>query len=531
MVTGAKRLLAKLHHYAVWQFAAIAIAMRIIAPRVAMVIIMRLGLSYVTPQASIVVGSIYTGFALLLIFSILIYERSTIYADLTHGRNYRKDQKYQRSWSSLIDYYRDADPYSIDPTTLPRESWTQAEGVILGKVGDRLVKRDSFGVGNLATFGLPGSGKTQSQIIPTAARFAGSCLVIDIKGDILSKTKSVREKVKVFAPGDPAHSCHFDPLSGIQTMTASDKDKYIRRMAAIIIAEEPKDPYFYRGARSFFSGIFLHSLDEHPDATFPVIIESIINGNAIDWVTTIRNGSCTLAQAYTNSFWGTNEKNVAGCYQHLADAVRVYGLGDLASLIDGKGDCISADALDDGYDVYLEIPQDSIGTLAPITTLIIENFTTACMRRPDNSTGASLVPILFVLDEFPQLNFDLQTLLSGMQTLRSKNVSYFLAMQSVSSLSNRYGDDGYRQIIDACAYISIMSAQDPKSRRYFSELVGTKKILKISNSTNGTSKSISVQETREPILPPESFGDLQGKVAIVVNGRFILADKTWYSDK
>jgi len=524
------RTLSKLTHYGIWQFIIAGILLEIAIPY--FIHFIGKSFNYLNISDDYISIIVYVFVAAVFSAIIFMYERATIYTDKT-GRSFGSDRaKYGLSWFELMDFFEDADPYKIDPETLPEEDWQQAEGIILGKVGSRLVKRTSKGVGNLASFGLPGSGKTKSQITPTAARFAGSCLVFDIKGDILSKTQKYRKRIKIFSPGNPERSCHFNPMYGVQEMSLSNRDKYIQKMAAIIVKEEPKDPFFYRGARSFFNGIFLYTLSKNIDATFPEIIKTIINGNAIDWVMKIRESTCTEAQAYTNSFFGTNEKNVAGCYQHLCDAVRIYGIGDLAVLLDGRGDCISAAALESGYDVYLEIPQDEIMTLAPITNIIVENFTASFMRRSDNSYDKSnRPPILIMLDEFPQLNFDLQALLSGMQTLRSRDVSYFLAMQSVSSLSDRYGDDGFRQVIDACAYISVMSAQDPKSREYFQKLIGTRKVLKVTDSENNAVSSHSVQESREPIFQPEDFGNLNDNVVIVANGKYVVAEKTWFDNE
>ena len=152
----------------------------------------------------------------------------------------------------------------------------------------------------------------------------------------------------------------------------------------------------------------------------------------------------------------------------------------------------------------------------------------AFMRRPDKSSGENRRPILFLLDEFPQLQFDFSTLSAGLSTLRSKGVTLFLAQQSIAQLEKRYGETGCREIIDTCAYISVMSAQDPKSRRFFQELIGTKKILKINQTQNETgTSSKSIQEAREYIFQPEDFGNLNDKVIIIANGRYIMADKTY----
>ena len=102
----------------------------------------------------------------------------------------------------------------------------------------------------------------------------------------------------------------------------------------------------------------------------------------------------------------------------------------------------------------------------------------AFMRRDDVSANQEVVPIMFLLDEAVQLNLDFTLLAQAMSTLRSKKVSIFLLMQSVAQLEGRYGEAHAREIIDLCAYISVFNAQDPKSRRYFQELVGRRKTLK-----------------------------------------------------
>ena len=75
------------------------------------------------------------------------------------------------------------------------------------------------------------------------------------------------------------------------------------------------------------------------------------------------------------------------------------------------------------------------------------------------------------------------------------------------------------------SYISILSAQDPKSREFFQKLIGTRKVLKISNSENRKDVSRSINESRESIFQPEDFGNLDEKLIIYANGRYIKAEK------
>ena len=451
--------------------------------------------------------------------------RNIRYQDITGRPSYRKDHgRYKRSYQELVSYFKDANPYKINVTDLPIGYWKYTEGVILGKIGRRLIKRDSSGEGNLALFGGPGTHKTTSQIIPTALRFSGSVLAIDIKGDILHWTKNTRN-IKIFNPEDP-NSHHFNPLYGIESMTMTERTSLIESFAAILLEDDPKDKYFVPGGRDFFCGIALYMLHENIHTTFPEIITALLHGNAIQWVKQIVASDCDEAKDYLGSYYGTNEKNVSGCYNTACVAVRSLNAGALNILLDSSNYSLSPQDLEDGYDIYIEILQDKIKQYSKISSIMVQTFMSAFMKRIDSSSGIKTRPIIFLLDEFPQLHFDWDTLSTALSTLRSKNVSLFMAQQSIAQLESKYGSNHYREIIDNCRYISIMSAQDPKSRTFFQQLIGTEKVLKVSNSQNNKDSSRNVTEAREYIYQPEDFSNLEEDVVIYMNGKYIQAQKT-----
>lgn len=494
---------------------------------------------YIHPPDDIIRWTFHIIFILAWFALAVVMIRNAIYRKRTGGRSYIVDHaKYGRTYGELSKYYENADPYRIQEETLPVEDWRDAEGVILGKVGRRLIKRPSNAVGNLSLFSLPGGGKTTSQIIPTALRFAGSVLAIDIKGDILHWTKDKR-RIKVFAPDDPESSCHFNPLYGIQKMSKADRRVFLEQIAYVLVEDETDSAgkYFVEGARDFFCGIASCLLNQDINTSFTEIVRAILHGDPFTWVKTVVKGDSDDAKDYLASYMGSSEKNVSGCYNAICKAVRPYSIGSLAQLLDGEGDVITPETLERGYDVYVEIPQDRIHTYAPITTVLVQQFMTAFMRRPDAGSlsareKAAIRPIIFLLDEFPQLNFDFKTLSAALSTLRSKSCSVFMAQQSIAQLTKRYGDEGCREIIDTCAYISVMSAQDPQSREFFSKLIGTKKVLRLGNSETGGNAfspigttSRNTTETRDLIFQPEDFGNLDDHVVIIANGKYIKADK------
>lgn len=429
--------------------------------------------------------------------------------------------RYNKSLIQIADFRRTADNYQLDISAYPKQSWRDTDGIILGQIDGRCIHRPTTAEGNLALFALPGAGKTTAQIIPTALRFGGSVLAIDIKGDILRATKDHR-KIKIFAPDDPSTSCHFDPFANLQTMSHTERLNYIEQLANILIpsAGTGKDAdYFVKGAKDFFCGVVAQMYDRDPAITFGDVISTLVyakkgDGNTI--VAKINANGSPDAKAYLASYHTSNERNVAGCYNHCVTALRPIAM--LLPILNGDGDCISIDTLAAGYDVYIEIPQDKIAIYAPIVSLVVQAFLTAFMRRQDAADTNR--PILFLLDEFAQLTLDFSTISTALSTLRSKNVSLFLAMQSVAQLNNRYTPDKAREIIDTCAYVSVMSAQDPASREYFSKMIGDKKVLR----RHGDSSS----EGTEPIVAPARLGNLNDQVLIYASGKYCFADKCYY---
>ena len=481
-----------------------------------------------------------------IVFWLYLYSKDlqrVIYSSKTNGRNLDRDKgQYKRSFWELLLYFKDADTNQINPNNLEINSWNNSEGIMLGKIstpkGLRLIKRDTGSQGNVALFALPGAGKTVGPITCSALRFGGSmglegsCLVIDIKGDILSVTKDKRALIKVFDPTNE-NGCHYNPFEGIENMNITERKMLVESMANAIVPDQggSDSKYFTDGARDYFCGIALHLLHEDNKTTFPQIVDAILSGNAINWVMTAIKGDCVESKEFLANKYGSNEKNLSGCYSCLAGFIRPFSSGALHTLLDGKGDCITPSSLEEG-DVYIEIPQDKIQLFAPITTIIIQNFMTAFMQRKDyGATGQKPRPIVILLDEFPVYSFDYNSISTALATLRSKGITCFLCMQSIAQLKQRYGDKGTQAILDCCGIISVMSAQDPESRLFFQKMAGTKKVLKISNTLdNNKHTSKTVSEDREYIFQPEDFGNLGEHIVVFDNGKYIIADKIHYWD-
>lgn len=485
---------------------------------------------------------------ILLIWGAIVWQVlvGTFYADRT-GRNLREDQRNQKLgvWE-LYQFYKDSDPYRIDINKLPIKRWQDANGIIFGKVRNRLIYRDiSEGHGegvNCLVMGLPGSGKSTAVVIPTCLQFGpnASLIVLDIKGDVLNATRNKRN-IKVFAPLDPEHSCHYDPLAPMREMDEYGRGIFVEQTAEVLIPDDGTESgkYFIETARNLFCGITLYLFEKNQDISLPDIAREVVLGNVEDWIDKISENGNISTMRYIKTYMGGSSTNLSGAYGELGKSLRPYSAGAISEILTQSDDSISPKTLDDGFDLYVEIPQDSIGILAPVTSLLVQNFMTAFMRRSDMSVDSTQRPVLFMLDEFPQLNFSYDVLSAALSTLRSKKVSIFLAVQSIGQLIKRYGDDGMREITDTMRYFAILSAQDPQSRKWCQELIGKRRVLKrtytesespgqygIRTQTGNGNRSEA--ESEEFIFQAEDFGNLGDEVIVYANGRYIKAGKCYW---
>lgn len=508
---------------------------------------------------------------LISLWAYIVYTgiRSDRYRLMT-GRSYGNDStRYKRSYSELVEYFRDSDPYRIEPKTLPKITWKNAEGIILGRTKDgRLFYEKSGKDGkNYLIFGRPSSGKTTGVIICSCLRFGmdhaltwknkktfGSVFCIDLKNDIWKVTHKYR-KIKRFNLMDPEKSCHYNPFAGIEKLSIDERCNFIENIGFNIIpaATSGDSKYFTDTAYDFFNGITLYLIhkrlkEDGSIISFPEVIKAILAGNAVGWVKEVVASDCEEAKRRLQSKWGENEKNLSGGYSLLAQSCRKFASDTLFFLLgnDPQYDYISVQTLEDGFDCYVTLDQAEISNYSALLSMIVQGFLNGFIQRENNPKAGrlpddTLRPCLMCLDEFAQLTtLKYESVASAFMTLRSRNVSILCALQSRSSISEMFhSENACMSLIDCVTTFCFISIQEVQTRKWASELIGNRKVLRISNSINdGTNGSKntgrSVQEATEPIFQPADFGNLIDKenkrdeIIIYSNGKYIKCDKQYY---
>jgi type IV secretion system protein VirD4 len=141
-------------------------------------------------------------------------------------------------------------------------------------------------------------------------------------------------------------------------------------------------------------------------------------------------------------------------------------------------------------------------------------------------------PILFLLDEFPRLG-KIEGITDGLATLRGKNITMCVIVQSLAQLDLMYGKEARQVIADNCQYKAVLNATDAETQEYFSRIVGTYERLKISTNQHYNPRDFfssygrhtTTEEKRK--IKPEHFATLSN-IALFTPFGFMRVEKTPY---
>lgn len=198
--------------------------------------------------------------------------------------------------------------------------------------------------------------------------------------------------------------------------------------------------------------------------------------------------------------------------------------------------------------VYLSVNQVDARTLNLITGVFVELMSAYLISNPPNHVAnngrkAGPYPVLFVLDEFPQMP-KLAAVKDGPAVGRGQKVAYLLIGQDLGQISGQYGKDDLETIITTTAAKVILSQNNEQTADRFSKMIGAKTIEVASSSrtegfsqqTNPFAANISRSLQSSQVVGSSSMLSLDSlKQYVLFQGflnRPILADSPrWYLDK
>jgi type IV secretory pathway TraG/TraD family ATPase VirD4 len=129
----------------------------------------------------------------------------------------------------------------------------------------------------------------------------------------------------------------------------------------------------------------------------------------------------------------------------------------------------------------------------------------------------------------------IEVLPRGLASLRSRNVTFLIAIQSLTQLDDIYGFSTRRVIENCCSYQAITAVQDYETQQGFSNRFGTMKMWSRSIGETfhpnrgefGVSRQLS--EHRDLLIQPHELSTLDNVVLLTPYGNFLALKSPYYN--
>jgi len=521
--------------------------------------------AFKNPLPSVHPIAIITGVAFALIFKLFFYIKSKDKKKFRHGVEYGSAR-----WGTKED---------IAPLMDTEDKWNNiilADGVALrlnGRVAPKYQRNK-----NVEIIGGPGSGKTRFIIKPNLMQMNSSYVVTDPKGTVINecgkllergvpikkvktdkkgrpmsnkkgepiyekdkkgkyvyerdkngKIKRDNYKIKIFNTKDFGLSNHYNPFAYIR------KEKDILTLVNTLVmnttgkGDKAGEDFWVKAEKLLYQALIGLIWYEAPEEekNFRTLLEFI---NASE----VREDDETFKNAVDMIFDDLEARNP----NHYA--VRQYKKYKLAAGKTAKSILISCGARLAPFDFeelleltdYDELDLDSIGEektalfvitsdtdttfnfLAAIMYTQLFNVLTDCA---DLKHGGRLpIHVRFLLDEFANLGRipDIEHLIT---TLRSREMSLMIVLQSKAQLKSAYKDDA-DTIEDACDTMVFLGGKSATTTKDISENLGKETIdLFTTSDTRGTSQSYgqNFQKTGKDLMSRDEVGRMERDECIV----------------
>ena len=283
-------------------------------------------------------------------------------------------------------------------------------------------------------------------------------------------------------PENLERSSQYNPLESLQT------HQDILDLAHILITSSnsnPADPFWNNGAKKLLELVISALVSQREilkkaEAKNPAKYCHLANvrfllnnfgknGKGIDQFVK-RYGSPEILNEW-QGFRTQNERTTESFLSTALTALSIIGNPDIARLT-AKNDFDFGELRRSKTIVYLQIPQERLGTYSFLLSLFYAQFFSACFREAEHG-----LPVYCLLDEAGHTK--IPNLATTITTIRKYNVSISLILQSLTQLDTAYGRDEAETIINGGINSQIYFAGlDLNTCKRLEQILGTREINK-----------------------------------------------------
>ena len=338
-------------------------------------------------------------------------------------------------------------------------------GLPLGRASDQSVV---FYAGNrsLVTIAPPESGKTMSQALPALQTFGGHVFVLDIKGHLHEKTAARREqafnsRIINFNPSNTL-GAHYNPL----LLVSDDPDECygeadILAQLILPVRNEKDASWETMGQRllAVFIAYTVLTVTKPEQRSMSSVLNLVAGIGTAEAMTLILsetslfpNSMKRAANTVLKVMDDRSHAQFTGILQALDTNLSVWNKSHVERTGD-RCDWLPEDFLaDKPVSLYLTIPPGELSAYAPLIRVIVAQHVFQLMKK---IPGPDVIPVLFLLDEFPQLG-KMDPIRKAIEVGREYGIKTWLFAQFTRQFEETYGQAG-QGLIDICGVRMFMN--------------------------------------------------------------------------
>ena len=393
----------------------------------------------------------------------------------------------------------------IDPEPDMNIPLSASEQISSRKVEDFEADRNK----NIVVVGGSGSGKTYSEIKPSLMQLHSSYVITDPKGTILPETGYLFTNngytVRAFNTIDLSKSLHYNPLAYIH------KEKDILKVVTVLMENTngegigSGDKFWKDCEKLLYTALIAYLWYEAPpeDQNIPMMIEMLemckVKEDDEDYQSPIdilfedlekEKPNCLAVKQY-KKFKQAAGKTLKSILISCAARLAPFDIDELREVM--LYDELQLDTLGDRKTAFFVIMSDTDSTYSFLIAMIMYQMFNLLCEKADNEYGGKLpFHVRCLFDEFANIGKvpDFHRLIS---TIRSRNISCMIILQSLTQLSSIYRDNS-ETIIDCCDTMVFLGGKSTKTTKQLSEMIGKTTVDSQNiNESRGQTGSYSLQ--------------------------------------
>jgi type IV secretion system protein VirD4 len=374
------------------------------------------------------------------------------------------------------------------------------------------------------------AGKGVGYVIPNTLLFAGSAVILDVKGEIFEATsrhrQSIGDEIFRFAPFDFDNSTHrYNPLERVAKIENLER-RYteLSKIADYFLTVSDKGSAgdFLTEGRDLFVAAGLLAI-ERGKPTLGEISRLLFGKGATGAQYAILADEVHPSAKQTfNKFAGYDNKILSSHASVLGGAGMTLWNNPAVDRATSGNDFSFSDLRRKPQSIYLVVNADDIKTLAPLVRLFFGELI-ATLRSTMPDPHLEPWPVKILLDEFDQLG-PMPIVEQALKQLAGHGARVSIITQSIPGLDNIYGENIRMSLESAAGMKLYLSANDKKTANEVSEASGKTTRLSISDSlsrdNSGVMKrSISRRMEERPLLSPDEVRKLSPSLALLIPER------------